>query len=321
MWRVAMKAAISAALMWLLLRNLDFGALLGQMASVDRGALLGAGVLLLAGTVALALRWTVILGALGMPRGLRVTFPLILIGRFFGQALPSGVGGDVARIWLGCKAGLSPRVSTTSVMADRLAGLLALLLIVTADIPVFIGILPNPALLEGVLFIVAIGYVGFAVLLALDRLPENLRRFWLVRQLFHLSAELRAILISPRAGGQVIACGFIAQGADVLAVFVLARGLDLPVDLASCLMIVPLANILQALPISIAGWGVRESFFVVTFGLVGVDAPAALAVSIMFGLLNILISLPGGILWLARAQGGVGEIRGTTLDPTETTPV
>src|SRR5690349_9439480 len=108
MWRVAVKAAISIALMWLLLRNLDFRALLGYLAAVDRAALVGAALLILLGIGALAMRWKVILSALGASRSLSVTFPLVWIGRFFGQALPSGVGGDVARAWLGWKAGLAP---------------------------------------------------------------------------------------------------------------------------------------------------------------------------------------------------------------------
>jgi glycosyltransferase 2 family protein len=62
-------------------------------------------------------------------------------------------------------------------------------------------------------------------------------------------------------------------------------------------VIEPLSNLVQAVPISIAGWGVREGFFVAAFGLTGVAAPHALAVSILFGLINLLISLPGGAVW------------------------
>ncbi len=75
-------------------------------------------------------------------------------------------------------------------------------------------------------------------------------------------------------------------------------GVHVSASFASTLLIVPLSNILQSLPISIAGWGVRESFFVAAYGSVGVAAPPAVAVSVIFGLLVIVSSLPGGVLWL-----------------------
>ena len=54
-----------------------------------------------------------------------------------------------------------------------------------------------------------------------------------------------------------------------------------------------------ALPISAAGWGVREASLVTLLGLVGVDRSAALLLSVEFGLLTTLLSLPGGLIWLA----------------------
>jgi hypothetical protein len=65
-------------------------------------------------------------------------------------------------------------------------------------------------------------------------------------------------------------------------------------------VIVPIANLSALLPISISGWGVRESAFVLGFGMVGVAAADALALSILFGLLNMLVGVSGGLVWLAR---------------------
>lgn len=310
MWRLALKVGVSLALLWLLLRHRDLGALLNQMAAVGRGGLLGAGALTAVCTVILAARWSVILGALGAPRGLRITLPLILVGRFFSQALPSGIGGDVVRMWLGCKAGLSSAVSISSVMADRLTGLFALLLIVTAETPALRRLSPAPAVTDGVYIVLLAGYGGFLVVLALDRLPRGLHRFRIIRGFRQFSRDLRTIMLSARAGWSIILSGLLAQGCDLLAVFALAWGLGLPVSLSDCLAIVPLSNLVQALPISIAGWGVRESFFVAAFGMTGIAATDALVISILFGLLNLLVSLPGGVLWLMQGNAAPREIPG-----------
>jgi glycosyltransferase 2 family protein len=52
------------------------------------------------------------------------------------------------------------------------------------------------------------------------------------------------------------------------------------------------------LPISIGGWGVREAAAVALLGMTGVDATSALLVSIMFGVLLVLATLPGALFWL-----------------------
>jgi glycosyltransferase 2 family protein len=53
-----------------------------------------------------------------------------------------------------------------------------------------------------------------------------------------------------------------------------------------------------ALPISLAGWGVREVSLVSLLGLLGVDREAALVLSVEFGITCMLMSLPGAVIWL-----------------------
>jgi glycosyltransferase 2 family protein len=65
-------------------------------------------------------------------------------------------------------------------------------------------------------------------------------------------------------------------------------------------MVVPPVAFIQLLPVSLAGWGVREIALVVALGSFGVPAEAALAISVMMGFCLILIGLPGGLIWLAK---------------------
>jgi hypothetical protein len=68
-----------------------------------------------------------------------------------------------------------------------------------------------------------------------------------------------------------------------------------PIAMAAVMSLVTLVVIL---PISIAGWGVREVSFVTLLGLLGVEREAALLLSVEVGLLTMLVSLPGAVLWL-----------------------
>jgi uncharacterized membrane protein YbhN (UPF0104 family) len=64
-------------------------------------------------------------------------------------------------------------------------------------------------------------------------------------------------------------------------------------------MVVPPVTFIQLLPVSLAGWGVREAALVVALGSFGIPAEAALATSILMGLCLILTSLPGGLIWIS----------------------
>ncbi|HWZ67841.1 MAG TPA: hypothetical protein VNW89_08435, partial [Stellaceae bacterium] len=55
-------------------------------------------------------------------------------------------------------------------------------------------------------------------------------------------------------------------------------------------------------PISLAGWGVREFGFVVILAGFGIPADAALAASVLCGLCLIAVGLPGGLLWLTGSD-------------------
>jgi hypothetical protein len=52
------------------------------------------------------------------------------------------------------------------------------------------------------------------------------------------------------------------------------------------------------LPISIAGWGVREGAMVAAFGLIGVSQEGAVVLSLLAGILAVVACLPGGLIWL-----------------------
>ena len=85
---------------------------------------------------------------------------------------------------------------------------------------------------------------------------------------------------------------------NVLAMYLIARGLEIEVGIVTAVVLLPPVLLLSLLPISVAGWGVREGATVVALSLAGVPSYQSLAVSICFGLCALAISLPGGVLWL-----------------------
>jgi uncharacterized membrane protein YbhN (UPF0104 family) len=306
-WRYLLKLGVSAGLIWLLVRNRDLGGLAREMLAVEPLALAAAAAGLFALLLPQALRWSAVLEAMGHPRGLRVSLPLTMIGLFFSQTLPTSIGGDGVRAWELHRDGLPLSSAVSSVLVDRAAGLLGVCLLVTMTLPLLWSLVPDPAVATGVALLVTAGYGGVAVALLLDRLPERFRRFRLVRGVATLSTSLRAVILAPRPALIALGTSLVYQLGLVAVIFALARGIHIPVAPAACLVIVPVANLSALLPISISGWGVREGAFAAGFGLVGVAAADAIALSLLSGLLATLVGIAGGLVWLARRRPAQGR--------------
>jgi len=90
----------------------------------------------------------------------------------------------------------------------------------------------------------------------------------------------------------------INQFAIGLVVLLLARSMSLGLALEAAVFLFPAVVLLSMIPISLAGWGIRESAMVVIFSLVGLDSSAALSISILFGASMFLAGLPGIGFWL-----------------------
>ena len=73
-------------------------------------------------------------------------------------------------------------------------------------------------------------------------------------------------------------------------------------------MLFPPVLLVITIPVSIAGWGVREGAMVAALGLIGVPVEGAVVLSIMYGLLGLLPAIPGGLFWLVNPDKKVEPI-------------
>jgi glycosyltransferase 2 family protein len=319
---IVVKVAATILLIWLVFRGRDVPALLEQMVRTDWRAPAAALLILVMFSPLFTWRWSAILSALGYPRRFRTLFPIVWIGIFFTQTIPSGLGGDVARIWLLHKTKLPGTIAVSSMLIDRLIGILAILLFVVASATQLISWQIEPSLVYGVIALAVLVACGFVVLLMLDLVPAMLRRYRSVDMLVRFSAHLRSILFSPVLLWRPLVCSVVIQLALAIAVYVLAKGLGLSITLAACLVIIPISNLVQAVPISVGGWGLREGFFLLAFGQVGVSEIDALTLSVLFGLCNLFASLPGALVWLAYGRRAAAEasIEAPTQNPRQGVP-
>jgi uncharacterized membrane protein YbhN (UPF0104 family) len=72
-------------------------------------------------------------------------------------------------------------------------------------------------------------------------------------------------------------------------VWLLALSMQIPLGLVHALLLTPVILFITAIPISIAGWGLREGAMVFVFGMIGMSAESAFSLSVGFGLTMMII--------------------------------
>ncbi|MBT5415383.1 MAG: flippase-like domain-containing protein [Rhodospirillaceae bacterium] len=295
---IALKLCISILLVWLVARHVDLESLvsrLGQLGWLPIGAVAAAS---LAQIPLTALRWNAILAALGTgPRfadSLRVT----AIGLFFNATLPAVVGGDAVRVFYARGLGVGLRTAIHSVLLDRLSALVALILMAAVGLPWSLAMVTDGELRHGLILAVALGLAGLIGLVLLDGIGRQLARWPLGRAVALFGADCARILRSPRPAAATLTLSSCVHLLDIAKAYVVALALGAPLGLGAALLLVPPVILSAVLPISIAGWGVREVAMVLALGQIGIAPVDALSISIVMGLSQIGLGIPGGLLWL-----------------------
>jgi hypothetical protein len=280
----ALKIGVSAALVAWLLHRIGVSEIAAQVGALPLG-FAAVGVLLFAAYTAVAsYRWLAILRALDCPALPRTALRISFVGSFFSQVLPATIGGDAVRVWEACRAGIALDRALRSVVYERIAFLLVTSIAAAAGAALWAGGSLPAALRWSLSALAGAGVLAAGLAAALGR-----SNAWL--------ADWRKVLQGRVAGTQVL--GTLAALALLTgATLVLAAGLGIALRTGDCIALLPAVVLISALPISMAGWGVRELAMVTVFGYAGVPAAQALALSLCIGVLNALSAAPGGLAWL-----------------------
>jgi hypothetical protein len=302
--RVAFTVLVIVVIAW----RVDGRALVRTFASlglVQVGALV---LLVCVQQVLLTQRFATVLA--GLAPGSRQRLRDLLIDQQVGTAynivLPSAVGGDVVRALrvqrrMGDERGAH---AWGAILLDRLLGLLALALV-----PLF-GLLLDPRQVPSSLMRTALGLVillaplslfaGRVVLLGgriAGRVWPRLGKFAeeIAQVLAVAPASLRLFALAWSLAYQVAVSGFFHVAA---AAFGIAPAQAFPAIWIG----LPLVFVLSVLPVTIGGFGLRESLFVGILGLYGLSEEVALALALLWGAQGLLTALAGVIaVWCEKA--------------------
>jgi len=300
---LAARIIVSAALLYIAFRGINFAAIQSRLSQISPFWVLLAVLATIVQIFLGALRWREISAECGAPLGTGQAFRYNMIGAFFNQTLPSTIGGDAMRLWLVRRTGTDWRAATYSVLVDRAIGLIALALIVVASLPWSYELIGN-AHGRLALLLIDIGAISAGLgFLAFGRLPWSwLKTFWPLRHIHACSVIANQVIFNRGSGPKIAVLSLLIHVMAVVIAWCAVRSIAAPAAFEQLFMLIPPIMLITMLPISIAGWGVREATMMVAFGYAGLAQTDGTVVSLLFGASSFIVGAIGGLVWILSAE-------------------
>jgi glycosyltransferase 2 family protein len=308
---LAVKLSVSIILLAVLFSSIDAGSLwtTAKLASVPW--LLVALAVFAINVGAAAWRWSLLLAAQHVHVRTRSLLSSCLVANFFNNFLPSNIGGDVIRIRDTARPAGSKTLATTVILVDRGLGMMALVLVAAMGATAAVRTHPSaapiwPLWLWAAFLAAAAG--AAPVVFAPDgfgRLLQPLTVFhpeWVGDRIIKLTGALAKFRDQPGALAACFGGAVFVQVAVVSFYCAVAYALHLDVAFADLAVIVPVSFIVQMVPVSVNGFGVREATFSFYFSRIGQPIEGALLMSLVAQALVMLFSLTGAAVYITRRR-------------------
>lgn len=299
----AIKILVSAALLYFALRKVNLYELASRIDIASLGWIAVAIAVTFLQIFVGVLRWCEISSECGAPLRTRQAMRFNVIGTFFNQTLPSAIGGDAVRLWLVARGGAGWRAATYSIFVDRAIGLIALAVIIVASLPWSYNLISDPHGRSALLFVDFAALAGGAGFLVLGRLPWPwLKRWWGTHHLHACSVIANRVIFSRKRGPKIAVLSVLVHVLAVVIAWCVVQSIAAPVLFGQIFQLVPPVMLITLLPISIAGWGVREATMGLAFGYAGLMTNEGVNVSLLFGAVSFIVGAFGGLVWIFSAE-------------------
>jgi hypothetical protein len=307
---IAAKLAFAGLIVWWLMGKVDASRVWASIRGAQRGPIV-LGVLLCASTVLVAgWRWRTLLAAIDLPVSLLSTVAIAQIGQFFMVFLPGPTGDDLTRmLYISRIAKGRIGEACTTVLLDRLIGLASVLGLALLCIPWQWDLMSTSRqtywLALGMVAAGALVCGGGLVFFLLRRAQLAAVRDWVlgfvpegkVRRQFRRMGEL--LVLNRRAVGRVILAAIGTQLILCLVYWLAGHAVGMKASLSLWMSFTPIVLAANAVPITIAGLGVREYLLVLFLGVVGhIDGALALAASLVVFGVTLAACLFGGVVYI-----------------------
>jgi len=309
---IAAKLAVSIVLLAILLSRVDMAGLLASARSASIAWLLVALGLYGVTVAAATWRWHLLLDLQDVQLPRRTLLGSYLVANFFNNFLPSNIGGDVVRIRDTARPAGSKTLATTIVLVDRILGLMGLVLVAALGATMAATAQGQPAspiwpswLWAGFIVAVVVTVPALMAPVRFSRLLQPLtivHPTWVGERIDKFTAALVRFRERPIALAGCFTAAVAVQALLVVYYLAVVYALHIQVTALELAVIVPISFVVQLLPISVNGFGVREAAFSVYFARLHLPIQSAVLLSLMATVLIMFFSLTGAAVYVSRGR-------------------
>lgn len=286
---------LAAAIFALIISRLDWEHLANLSQTID-GKLAGAAVsMMVLQIIFLAARWDVLINLDRPMIPATIVYRMCFVSSLTNFVFLTSVSGMALRLALAVQGGVPWVRAVCATLIDRFFSLGVLLFIVAVCLPFTVYYTHQlPVSVDvPVMFAVMIA-CGVAVLGFIIRHPRWVQNIVGLRRFRKTQYYLLRLLRGSNLG-KAFLYSFAAQFCFFMGVFFILRASGAEITFFNMMLVVPLISLLSSLPISIAGWGVREGLFVVAMPLLHVPAEIGFMAALQVGFYTMFAAMIVGI--------------------------
>lgn len=347
-----LRLALTLALLGMLAWRLDTGQLLDRLATLSPGWALLAVAIGVPQVVLSAWRWRMTSQQIGIPLGWATAIREYYLATFLNQVLPGGVMGDAARAWRQGQPRTSQEQHRTlqeqhqtleeksrrgqavrAVIIERASGQIVLLGVA------LVAIVASSALRDGIaelwralidrisavdIFAAWSPFLGPASIVALIAslvfAAAALTRLAVGSLLAPFWRDLRRALLSVKVWPAQLLGSLLVVATYITVFLCAAQALGIGRPISVLLPLIPPLLMAMAIPLTVAGWGLREGAAALIWPLAGLPAQEGVALSITYGMLILAANLPGLVILLLDHRSAARSDAAQPIEPARVEP-
>ena len=297
------RLAITAVILALLARGIDFGDSARAIASIDLRYLALVLALVAVDRCVMIWRWILLLRSSGIAITNAAAARLFLVSSFVGSFLPAGVGADAARAYGLSRETTSGSEALASVAIDRLLGVMSI------TVMAMVGVSAWPPASRDWRFIAAVIAMMILCRAMLSAtwwirtlIPTRFHDRSIVKRMLRLGDALGRYRHRRQVLAHVMIWSLAVQLLRITQAYYLGVGLGLTVPYSYYLLFMPIGLLMLLLPISISGFGVPQGVIVWLLRPMGIPDAQSFALSTLIVLTGLAGNVPGLWLWLRQRR-------------------
>ena len=253
-----------------------------------------------------AVRWQILVKAQGDSVPLFFLVKSYLVGNFFNTILPSRIGGDVVRIWDGSRYSKTLLKSSAIILVERLTGIIVLFVFAFAAA---IFRLDMAQKVPVIWVSLVIGFSGLIAILLfftplIEKIINKIPSKGFLQKVIQKTIEFRSTIIfyktKKTALFKAFFWAFLLQSNVILHFFLIGKALHLNIKIIDYLVFIPIVMLIQLIPITINGLGLREGAYIEIFEFYGIAPESAFSFALIDVAFMLIIGVIGAIIYVTR---------------------